>query len=345
VFYINAPFGTAAVIGVLLFFRDTHHDKKLKFDWFGFSILGTAIGALQLMLDRGTTLDWFNSPEIVLETIIAGLGIYLFVIHLLLAENPFLPRGMFQDRNYVASMVLMFVTSLTIFGSTALLPLYLQNLGGYSVMQTGWLMAPRGVGAIVSMLWVGRIVMRTDPRHIMAAGVAIMLCANWEMSRWTPEVSSTWLGATTFLQGTGTGMMFVPMSVVGYTTLPAKYRTDSAALGNLVRNMGSAIGISITSTILVTSTQVVHAHLATYANPFNRNLAQNAPGAFWNPQLNFGAEQLNAIVNYNAQVIAYANDFLFIFLAGISAFFAIYMLRRPPRLPNPKLEVHVIGSE
>ncbi len=345
VFYINAPFGTAAVLGILMLFHDTRHDKALKFDWFGFSVLGIAIGALQLMLDRGTTLDWFDSPEIVLEAVIGGLGLYLFVVHLFLSQTAFLPRGMFEDRNFVSSLVILFVLSLCIFAGTALLPPYLQNLGGYSVLQTGMFMAPRGIGSMISMFLVGRIVMRTDPRHIMAVGMIVMLGANWEMSRWTPQVSATWLMATTFVQGMGTGMLFVPMTVVGFATLPAKYRTDSTALTNLMRNMGSAIGISITSTILVAGTQAMHAQLAQYANPFNRSLGVNAPSMFWNPRFNSGAAQLDAIINYNAQVIAYANDFLFIFLTGSTALIAIYMLRRPPVLPDPKLQVQALAPE
>lgn len=345
VFYINFPFGVAASLGILLFFHDHPHNNALKFDWFGFAVLGTAIGALQLMLDRGTTLDWFESPEIIVEALAGGLGLYLFVVHLLLSENTFIPRGIFEDRNFVSSLVLVFVLSLTIFASTALLPPYLQNLGGYSVRQTGILMAPRGIGSMISMFWVGRVVMRTDPRHIMALGLVILLCANWEMTRWTPDVSATWLMATTFIQGMGTGMMFVPMSVVGFTTLPAKYRTDSTALTNLMRNMGSAIGISTTSTILVTSSQVVHSQLAAHANPFNRSLAVNAPSMLWNLQFPSGLQQLNAVINYNSQVIAYTNDFLFIFMACTTAFIAIYSLKRPPALPDPTERVHVMEME
>jgi DHA2 family multidrug resistance protein len=336
VFYINLPFGAACVLGIVLFFRDTHHDKALNFDWLGFPILGIGIGALQLMLDRGTTLDWFDSPEIVVETLLAGLGLYLFAVHILLSRNTFIPRGLFGDRNFVSSLVVTFVVSLSIFASTALLPPYLQNLGGYSVQQTGLLMAPRGVGSMISMFVVGRIVMRVDARRIMAAGIAVMLWANWEMTRWTPEISASWLMTTTFVQGLGTGMMAVPMNVVGFGTLAPKYRTDATAISNLLRNMGSAIGISMTSTILVASTQTMHAQLAEHANAFNRNLALNAVSLFWNPRMSFGAEQLNAIINYNAQVVAYANDFLFICLAGSAAFVAIFMMRRPAALPAPR---------
>ena len=345
VFYINLPFGLGACLGILFFFHNTDRDRALKFDWFGFAVLGTAIGALQLMLDRGTTLEWFESPEIVLEALIGGLCLYLFLVHIVLSKDTFIPRAIFADRNFVSSLVILFVLSFSIFGSSALLPPYLQNLGGYSTVQTGFLMAPRGIGSLVSMFLVGRIVMRADPRHIMAAGIVLLLYGNWEMTRWTPEVSPHWLMATTFLQGMGSGMMFVPMSVIGFTTLPARYRTDSAALSNLMRNMGSAIGVSTTSTILVTSTQIVHAELAAHANPFNRSLALNAQGMYWNLQLPSGVEQLNALINHNAQVIAYSNDFLFIFLAGTTALFAIYSLRRPPSLPGPAAHVPAMELE
>jgi DHA2 family multidrug resistance protein len=336
IFYVNLPFGAAAITGIILFFRDTHHDKALKVDWFGFGMLGIGIGALQLLLDRGTSLDWFDSPEIIIEAVVAGLGLYLFIVHLLLAQETFIRRGLFKDRNFVSSLGVIFVLSLCIFASTALLPPYLQNLGGYSVMQTGLLMGPRGVGSAISMLMVGRIVMRTDPRYIMSIGICVMLWANWEMSRWTPEIPAYWLMTTTFVQGLGTGMLYVPMSVVGYATLPAIYRTDAAAISNLIRNMGSAIGVSITSTLLASSTQIVHAQLAEHANPFNRALSQNAPSMFWNLRMNSGAAQLDAVIERNAQLIAYANDFLFIFFIGTSAFVAIYLMRRPTAPPDPR---------
>ena len=139
VFYVNFPLGAVALVGIVLFFRDTHRDATLKFDWLGFSILGIGVGALQLMLDRGTTLGWFDSQEVIVEAVLAGLGLYLFVVHLVLSKDTFIRRGMFSDRNFVSSLAVIFVLSLSIFASTALLPPYLQTLGGYSVRQTGFL--------------------------------------------------------------------------------------------------------------------------------------------------------------------------------------------------------------
>jgi DHA2 family multidrug resistance protein len=162
-----------------------------------------------------------------------------------------------------------------------------------------------------------------------------MLWSIWEMSRWTPEISTSWLVVTTFIQGIGMGMTFVPMNLIGFATLPAIYRTDGSAVINLIRNMGSAIGVSITTTFLASSTQIVHAQLAEHASPFNRNLAQNAPSMLWNPQMPFGATQLDAVINMNAQVIAYANDFLFMFYISLPSLLIILLMRKPTVAPSP----------
>ncbi len=340
VFYVNVPFGVAAVAGLWLSFRDTHRDRALKFDWFGFAVLGLGIGALQLLLDRGTTKDWFSSSEIIVETVLTGLGLYLFAVHMFTAKSTFIPREVFRDRNFVSSLGLMFVVGLIMLASSALLPPFLQNLAGYSVTDTGFLMAPRGLGVMASMMFAGRMAMRGDPRILMAGGTALILWSLYEMSRWTPAISPWWLTMTTVAQGIGMGFVFVPMNVVAFATLPATLRTDGSALINLMRNIGSAIGVSITTTILADSVQTVHAQLAEHVNPFNRALGLNAPSMMWNPQMRFGLQQLNGVVEMNAQVIAYANDFLFMFWVCLPALAVIFLMRRPPTLAQaePKFE-------
>ena len=249
VFYVNVPFGITSFAGIWFFFRDTYRDSALRFDWFGFGLLGVGIGALQLFLDRGSGKDWFSSSEIIIEAIVAGLGIYLFTVHLFLSKGTFIPREIFRDRSFMTSLLLSFQLGLVILASTALLPTYLQNLAGYSARQTGLLMSPRGIGMVITMLTVGRLAFRADPRKVMMAGTLILLWSLWEMSRWTPDVSAWDLAGITFLQGIGSGMMFVPMTLVTFATLPASLRTDASAFLNLVRNIGSSIGVSITSTL------------------------------------------------------------------------------------------------
>ncbi len=335
VFYVNLPFGIAAVTGISLFLRDTHRDESLKFDWFGFAMLGIGLAALQLMLDRGTTKDWFSSSEIVIYALLAGLGLYLFVVHILTTQKSFMPREIFKDRNFVTALFLMLLVSLIMLASSALLPPYLENLAGYSVTQTGLLMAPRGVGTMISMVFAGRLAMRLDARHVMAVGTALLLWSLWEMSHWTPGVAAWWLCFVSFVQGIGMGLIFVPMNLIAFATLSPVLRTDGSALFNLVRNVGSAVGVSITTTMLANSIQTMHAQLAGNVSPFNRALSVNAPSMMWNPNLPFGLAQLDSIVQYNAQIIAYANDFLFMFFISLPALFVLFLMRRPALLQKP----------
>jgi DHA2 family multidrug resistance protein len=341
VFYINVPFGAAACVALWIFFKDTAKDRTLKFDWFGFSALSVGLASLQLMLDRGTTKDWFSSSEIVIEAIIAGIGLYLFVIHMLTAKKPFIPVVIFKDRNFISGLVLMFVMGIILLASSALISPYLQNLSGRSVTQTGFMMVPRGFGVMFAMIFAGRLTMKADPRVIMTIGAGLMIWSLWAMTAWTPSVSVSTVSWVTFFQGVGMGLVFVPMNMVAFATLSPQLRTDGAGLSNLMRNIGSAIGVSLTSTILANSIQTIHAQLAGHASPFNRALGVNGPSMMMNPQIPFGLANLNSLIEYRAQVQAYANDFLFMFLISLPVFAVIWLMKRPSFAGNatPKMEV------
>jgi len=341
VFYINVPFGIAACAMLWVFFKDTARDTSLKFDWFGFAALSVGLAALQLMLDRGTTKDWFSSPEIVIEAIVAGIGLYLFVVHMLTAKKPFIPREIFRDRNFVSGLVLMFVMGLVLLASSALLSPYLQNLSGRSVTQTGFLMVPRGFGVMFAMMFASKLTMKMDPRIIMTAGAGLMIWSLWLMAFWTPSVSVNTVIWVTFIQGFGMGLIFVPMNMVAFATLTAQQRTDGAGLSNLMRNIGSAIGVSVTSTILINSIQAIHSQLSGLASPFNRALGVNGASMMMNPQIPFGLANLNSLIEYRSQVQAYSNAFLFMFLTSLPVFAIIWLMKRPSFIAGqpPKIEV------
>ncbi|HWA69528.1 MAG TPA: DHA2 family efflux MFS transporter permease subunit [Rhizomicrobium sp.] len=341
VFYINVPFGIAACAMLLVFFKDTAKNAALKFDWFGFGALSVGLASLQLLLDRGTTKDWFSSPEIVIEAIIAGIALYLFLVHMLTAKKPFIPTIIFKDRNLVGGLVLMFVMGLVLLASSALLSPYLQNLSGRTVTQTGFLMVPRGLGVMFAMMFAGRLTMKMDPRILMTAGAALLCWSMWDMTGWNPNISVGAVSWVTFVQGIGMGLIFVPMQLVAFATLSPQQRTDGAGLTNLMRNIGSAFGVSLTTTVLSNSIQTIHAQLAPYASPFNRALGVNGPSMLMNPQIPFGLANLNSLIEYRAQVQAYANDFLFMFLISLPVFAIIWMMKRPSFAAGatPKIEV------
>jgi len=329
VFYVNAPFGVAATLGLWLVFKDTKRNAGLKFDWSGFGYMALAMGALQLMLDRGETKDWFSSPEIVIYAVLTGLGIYLFLVHMFMADNTFLPRGLFKDRNYATSQVVMFVVGAVLLASTALMPPYLQNLGGYSVVQTGLLLGPRGLGTIVAMILVGRIANYSDPRILMTIGNTAVAWSLYQMAHWNPSIAFSDLLVVTIIQGFGLGLVFVPLNLVAFATLPGQFRTDGTALMNLVRNVGSAIGISVTTTLLSNSIQEIHSNLTGFATGFNRALGVNGPSLFYDLQLPTGQAMLNGAINLRSAVDAYSNDFLFMFYITLLAYPLIWLMRRP----------------
>ena len=329
VFYVNVPVGILAVLGLIIFLSDDPREESKRFDWTGFGFFAVAIGALQFMLDRGTTKDWFSSREIVIEAILAGTGFYLFVVHFFTSERTFIPRGLLADRNYASAMTLTFFVGLLMLATTALLPPYLQTLGGYSVLDTGLMLAPRGIGTMLTMVLIGRVVMRIDVRLPMTIGCALLAWSLWEMSGWTPDITPLSLAGTTFIQGIGMGLVFIPSNVMAFATLPGELRTDASAMINLARNVGSAIGISVTTTVLANTTQTVHATLASHVSPFNRALEVNVPGLVLNPHLPFGLVMMNGMIERSALIVAYSDVFYLMLFLSLSAFIVLLLIPKP----------------
>jgi DHA2 family multidrug resistance protein len=333
VFFINLPFGLLGIAGLVLFMQDARRDQALRFDWIGFAALSQGLGALQLVLDRGELKNWFGSDEIIIETALAVLGLYLFLVHLATAKRPFIPLRIFRDLNFSAGLLIMFAVGLVLFASSALLAPYLQTLGGYSVAQAGLLMAPRGVGTMAAMMVAGRFANRFDPRLIMFIGFAMLAESARQMVGWTPDVDAWSLTQTTLLQGAGLGLVFTPLQVVAFSTLPADLRTDGTALFSLVRNVGSSIGISVTSFLLVENTQAVHAALVEQVTPFNRMLQTGSAYLFWNSATQAGLGALNSEITRQASIIAYMDDFKLMLLVSLPAVLLLLLMRRPHAAP------------
>jgi DHA2 family multidrug resistance protein len=329
VFYVNLPFGTLASIGLVLFFRDGAPRKAGQFDWIGFTALGLGVGALQLMLDRGEVKDWFGSTEIVTEAVLSGLGVYLFVVHTMTAKRPLLPPRLFTDVNLVAGCLIGFAVFVILFATNALLAPFLQTLANYPVESAGLLMAPRGLGTMAAMLAVGRVIGRMDPRLPMGMGLITIGVTLWFMTGWTPDVSQFEIVTNAIIQGIGIGLVFTPVTVVTFATIPEELRTDGTAFFNLVRNVGGAIGISVTSLLLVRNTQIVHAQLATHVNPFNRMLQSGGAFESWNIAGPTTLTALNAEITRQAAIIGYIDNFKLMMFLCVPALLLLLLMRKP----------------
>jgi MFS transporter, DHA2 family, multidrug resistance protein len=329
VFLINLPFGLLAFLGILSFVPETKRDRERPFDMFGFAMLSLGIGALQLMLDRGETKDWFGSTEIIIEACVAGLGLYLFLVQMLTAERPFLEARLFKDRNLVVGLMFIFIVGIVLLATLALMPPFLQGLMGYPVLTTGLVLAPRGIGTMIAMIVVGRIVGRIDARILIAAGLTLTALSLWEMADFTTDVSQWTIIRTGVVQGLGLGLIFVPLSAVTFATLAPELRTEATGLFSLLRNLGSSIGVSIVTALLTQYTQINHAEIGGHINPFNPMMAQLPP--LLDPSTPQGIAALNELVTQQAATIAYLNDFRLMMYVVLAALPLLFLLRRPAR--------------
>jgi DHA2 family multidrug resistance protein len=340
VFYINLPFGILAVAGLSIFLKDTGRNAGLHFDFVGFSVLGIALGALQLMLDRGEFKDWFGSTEIIVYAVLCGLGFYLFLVHLFTAEAPLIPPRIFRDMNFSAGLLMIFAVGMLVLATAALLAPYLQVLAGHSVVETGLLLAPRGAGTMVGVVLSGRLSNRVDPRLMMFAGILLIAETLWEMTGWTPDIDAWSLTRNAVIQGFGLGIVFTPLQVVAFSTLPIEMRTDGTALFSLLRNVGLAIGVSVTSLLLTQSTQIMHAEIAANVTPFNRSLQSGAAYLWWNPALPQGIAALNAEVTRQASIIAYVDDFKLLFIVSLAMLPLLLLMRSAKGEADPGALAH-----
>jgi MFS transporter, DHA2 family, multidrug resistance protein len=328
VFYINVPFGILAVLGVLAYFPDTTHERK-SFDFFGFAVLSLFIGTLQVLLDRGTTQDWFNSTEIRLEAVVCVVALYLFVVHTLTAEKPFIRMAIYKDRNFLTGNILIFLVGIVLFATLALLPPMMQGLMGYTVLQAGIATAPRGAGTLLAMLFIGRLVGRLDVRLIIGVGFVLTAISLWMMTKFSiqmPMSSLIWSGA---IQGLGTGIVYVPMAALTFATLSPVFRNEGTALFNLIRNIGSSIGISVVQSLFVSNTQVVHAGLAQHIT--SSTMAHHALGALKGAS---AVAALNQAVTAQSAMVAYIDDFYLMLLLTLLALPLLLLVRRPQKAPT-----------
>ena len=329
VFYINLPIGVLAFLGMLVFLPASGRKSVAKLDWFGFGTLSLAIGALQVLLDRGEQLDWFGSGEIWIEAIIAASAFYSVLVHTFTADAPFVRPALFRDRNFAAGTLFIAIIGLTYYASMALQPPYLQGLMNYPVVTAGLVMGPRGIGTMAAMMLVGRLVGRLDTRLLLAIGLGLTAWSFYAMTGWTPDVSQTEIVVIGVVQGAGLGFLFVPLSSATLATLPPDQRTEGAGIYNLSRNIGSSVGISVVTSLLTQNTQANHADIAQHVTAVNRQFDNPAIAHMLSPVTAAGRAALDAIVAQQAQIIAYIDDYKLLMIATLAAVLLLVVFKKP----------------
>jgi DHA2 family multidrug resistance protein len=327
VFLVNLPVGVICTL-MLLRYMPRSELVKRRFDLFGFALLALALGCLQLMLDRGQQLDWFDSWEIRIEAGLCVACAWMFVVQLATARQPLFNPRMFADRNFAFALFFMVVTGVLLLAGLALLPPLLQSLFGYSVLDSGFLTAPRGIGTLISMMLAGRLTGKVDSRLLIFAGIGLLGLSLWQMSGFTLVMGSREIVVSGIVQGFGLGFIFVPLQALAFASLPPSYRTTGASLLNLARNIGGSVGISMVTLLLARNIQVSHADLASHITPYSMPLADPAIAERLGRFGDSAAAMLDLEINRQALMIAYIDDFHAMMLVTLAAMPLVWLLRK-----------------
>ena len=327
-FYINLPIGVVCACALMVLLRPTTGRRFDAFDLFGFATLSIAVGALQLMLDRGQSNDWFHSTETWIEATVSGLGFYLLIVHTATTgTRSFINRQLFRNPNFVAGSLLMFGVGALLSGTIALMPSMLQVLLNYPVFDAGWMMAPRGFGTILAMFLVGQLINRVDNRLFILVGFLLTAASLWQMTGWSLEMGPGPILFAGFAQGFGLGCTFVPLNLMALSGMPVHLLTQATALRSLSRMLGGSIGIAILEAQLTRNTQIVHSQLAEWLSPINpltRAPFLHAPFDLTSAR---GVALLNQEVTRQAAMTAYIDDFLLMLIVILGTLPLLLLVR------------------
>ena len=328
VFYVNVPVG-ALTFAILWFLLPSRPRRTRTFDITGFALISIAVASFQLMLDRGQQEDWFSSWEIMIEAMVAAGALWMGVVHLATAKKPLFDRALFMNRNLVMGMIFMIVIGISTMAPMALLPPMLQQLFGYPVIDTGLMMAPRGVGVLITMWFAGQMMGKIDTRILITVGLILFSFSLRQMANWSLEMDFWPVIISGFLQGLGMGLVFMPLNSLAFATLSHHYRTDGASLLNLMRSIGQSAGISMVTVLLARNIQTSHSDLASHVT------SQTIPALDLGSLDRFGGLSdsvfgyADAMINKQAAMIAYIDDFYLMAWISIGVLPLVLLLRKP----------------
>ncbi|MGI9522608.1 MAG: DHA2 family efflux MFS transporter permease subunit [Hyphomicrobiaceae bacterium] len=329
-FFMVVPPGVLATAFVWFALSGHSHREARSFDWTGFLALAIAIAAAQLVMDRGQRLDWLESPEIVIELIVAIIAFWIFVAHILTAKRPFIDPRMLLDRNFSLGLFIAFIMGMLSFTPMVLFPGLLNELRGYPESLIGLLLAGRGVGNWLSFLIVVQA-SRYFPRTALAIGLFSQAVAGWAMAQFDINLTSFDVFWTNLLQGFGFGLAFTPMSILTFATLAPRQVTEGMTLFHLVRNFGSSLFIAASVVLLVRSTAASYAVLLEGLSDYNKALSYPEVIGQWTLGTPSGLMALSVEVQRQAAMIGYINAFYLFALTALLATPLAFLMRPVPR--------------
>jgi len=324
VFFINLPVGLLAFLGIAATISRERTETPRPFDSLGYLLIALSIGAFQLLLDRGNIKDWFSSTEIIVEAALAALCLYMFIVHSLTTRHPFFSPALFRDRNFVLGTILIGLVLIAIYANMVLMPLFLQQIRGYSVFDAGILLAPRGAGMALTSILAGRFLRHFEARWFVITGLGFVGASAWWISQFNFDVSGSAVVMTGMLQGMGIGFITVPLMTITFATLDPAIRTEATVLYAMLRNIGGGIGVSVAITILTRSSQANHARLVEFMSVFDTEKWRLVHALFGSRAEAIVASEISR----QAAMIAYINDFTVLLILTLGGIPLVLLMRR-----------------
>lgn len=272
VFYINIPVGIIAAFMAQSFVEDPPYIKnavRSSIDYIGFGLMALWLATLQIMLDKGQDEDWFSSSFITVLAIISTVSLIAFVVWELRSKEPVVNLRVLKNRNFAVGTLLIAVVGVVLYGTTALMPLFLQNLMGYSAMLSGMAVSPRGLGSMVAMVLVARLIGLIDSRWLIIFGFGILALSTIWLGGINLSIASSTVLWPIIISGLAMGFIFVPLSTISVGTLRNDEMANATGLYNLMRNIGGSIGISAVTTMLARGAQVHQTYLTAHMTPYD----------------------------------------------------------------------------
>lgn len=329
-FHMLVPVGLMAYVALRLALPPDTELLRTRLDWTGFLALAVAMAAVQLVLARGVRLDWFDSTEIVIETLIAILALYVFIVHCLTCEAPFLNLRLLRDRNYAIGLVLVTIYGMLNFTPMVLLPPLLQQYAGYPDAMVGQVIGCRGLGMTVGFLMSG-LTSRLDPRIGMSAGFLIQVASGIWMLSFDLNVTMEILVLNSLVQGFSVGLIWVPLSVVAFDTLAPAHRAEASSVFHLLRNIGSSFFISVSIAEVVRATGANYSRMTEMISPYNMMLNLPWVTGGWDFSTVPGLAKVAKEINRQAAMIGYLNAFAMYSAASAFGLLLVLMVRRKGR--------------
>ncbi len=333
VFFMIVPLGLLCMVVAAVSVGDQERGTASRFDVTGFVALALAIGAAQLMLDRGQRLDWFDSWEIIIEAGLAATGIYVFLVHSFTSQNPFLNPRLFLDRNFTLGCLTSFAMGWLSYTPIVLFPALLQDLRGFPDSMVGYLISARGFGNWLSFLVVVPFTRRA-PRLCLAVGLLSQAVAGWEMAKLDINLTAFDVFWTNLLQGFGFGLAYTPMATLTFATLAPRLMVEGSAVFNLLRHFGSSVFISISVVVLVQSTAWNYTDLSYLVSPFNELFQFPGIIGTWSFETLPGLATISDEIRRQAQMIGYINAFQLFAVAAAIAIPLCFLFSSPRVTPG-----------